>query len=416
MRAWHLESRRCPRVDLKDLSSIRALTYNCTKVDMAKRSMTIHAMPQHSTAIMEWLKLLPIKIKYTGQGLPNIAAQVLLLLVKHCRIRQYLSGEEKAALLEQYNLSCAACGAKNTDMEWDHVQALQGLAPGAKQEFQPLCSACHQLETSQEPRSMTRDFMASHFEKSVYENYAMSPRPPSMVYKLKDCEEIQGCQISDVIRCRKRALEFNAHPIPIFSPLDYIEPITNFTLGDINFVSKAPRSNSSCLELCYTQGWTHRCLTEFLLHHGIISWQHVTHKLVASAHYPPNTFEEPLYMMDEAWKEVGYPELAKQCINSFIGLWAVDENYDYRCLSSGHEQDAPKDALKSTFHYKNGLIHDFITKEKLDSGGVSNRPLHHLATCLEHMRIGCMLYALRRSRCIVYELKTDYCLYRKPKH
>ena len=236
-----------------------------------------------------------------------------------------------------------------------------------------------------------------------------------MVYKLKDCEEIQGCQISDVIRCRKRALEFNAHPIPIFSPLDYIEPITNFTLGDINFISKAPRSNSSRLELCYTQGWTHRCLTEFLLHHGIISWRHVTHKLVASAQYPPNTFEEPLYMIDEAWKEAGYPELAKQCINSLIGLWAVDENYDYRCLSSGHEQDAPKDALKSTFHYKNGLIHDFITKEKLDSGGLSNRPLHDLAMCSEHVRVGSMLYALRRSRCIVYELKTDSCLYRPPK-
>ena len=79
-----------PRVALKDLSSIRALTYNCTKVDMAcpkGGSMTVHAMPQHSTAIMEWLKSLPIKLKYTGQGLPNIAAQVLLLLVKHCRTR-----------------------------------------------------------------------------------------------------------------------------------------------------------------------------------------------------------------------------------------------------------------------------------------------------------------------------------------
>ena len=106
-------------------------------------------------------------------------------------------------------------------------------------------------------------------------------------------------------------------------------------------------------------------------------------------------------MMDEAWKEAGYPELAKQCINSLIGLWAVDENYDYRCFSSGHEQDSPKDALKSTFHFKNGLIHDFVTKEKLDSGGVSNRPLHDLAMCPAHMRVGCMLYALSRSRCMI---------------
>ena len=163
---------------------------------------------------------------------------MLLLLVKHCRIRQYLSGGDKPALLEQYSFSCAACGTKNIDMEWDHVHALHSLAPGAVQEFQPLCSACHQLKTSHEPRSMTRDFMASHFEKSVYDNYVMSHRPSPMVYSLKECAEIRGCQISDVIRCRKRALEFNTHQIPIFSPLDHIEPITHFTLGDINFISK----------------------------------------------------------------------------------------------------------------------------------------------------------------------------------
>ena len=69
-------------------------------------------------------------------------------------------------------------------------------------------------------------------------------------------------------------------------------------------------------------------------------------------------------------------------MNSLIGLWAIDENFDYRCFSSGHEQDSPKDAFKSTFHYKNGLIHDFILKERLESGGVSNRYLHDVCTIL----------------------------------
>ena len=61
------------------------------------------------------------------------------------------------------------------------------------------------------------------------------------------------------------------------------------------------------------------------------------------------------------------------------------------------------------------MIHGFVTKEKLDSGGVSNRPLHDLAMCSEHVRVGSMLYALKQSRAIVYELKTDSCLYRPPK-
>ena len=119
--------------------------------------------------------------------------------------------------------------------------------------------------------------------------------------------------------------------------------------------------------------------------------------------------------MEEALKEAGYPELAKRAVNSLIGLWAVDENYDYRCFSSGHEQDCPKDALKSTFHYKDGLIHDFVLKEKLDSGGVSNRYLHDLCMCSEHVRVGSMIFALKQSMCIVYALKTDSCLYRPPK-
>ena len=121
-----------------------------------------------------------------------------------------MTGEDKAELLEKYDFSCAACGTKTNELEFDHIQALQSLAPGAKQVFQPLCPACHQLKTSQEPKNMTRDLLASHFEKSVYENYVMSERPPPMVYKPKECAEISGCQISDVIRCRKRALELNA--------------------------------------------------------------------------------------------------------------------------------------------------------------------------------------------------------------
>lgn len=104
-----------------------------------------------------------------------------------------------------------------------------------------------------------------------------------MVFKLKE-GEISGCQIADIVRCRKRALEANTHPIAIFSPLDKIKPVTDFELGDVNYISKGQRGNSAWLALCYTKGLQHRCLTEFLLHDGIISWENVTHKLTATAH------------------------------------------------------------------------------------------------------------------------------------
>ena len=117
VRAWFLESRRCPRIALKDMNAIRTLPYNCTRIDAVKGSMTIHSMPQYYQEIMEWLKFLPAKLKYTGSGLSNIAGQVLLLLTEHCRMREYLTGEEKAELLEKYAYSCAAVGTKTNDLE-----------------------------------------------------------------------------------------------------------------------------------------------------------------------------------------------------------------------------------------------------------------------------------------------------------
>ena len=95
--------------------------------------------------------------------------------------------------------------------------------------------------------------------------------------------------------------------------------------------------------------------------------------MTATAHYPADTFQKPLHLIEDAWHEARHPELAKRAVNSLIGLWAIDESFDYRCFSFGHDQDCPTGAFKSTFHYKDGLIHDFISKEKLDSGGVSNR-------------------------------------------
>ena len=91
--------------------------------------------------------------------------------------------------------------------------------------------------------------------------------------------------------------------------------------------------------------------------------------------------------MDEAWKETGYPELAKRSIDSLIDLWAIDEKLDYRGFSSGHEQDRPNGAFKNTSHFKNWSIHVFMTKELLHSGEISNCPLHALAMCLEHGRV-----------------------------
>ena len=236
-----------------------------------------------------------------------------------------------------------------------------------------------------------------------------------MVYQLKQPETRAALEIADVVRCRKRALEYNQYPIPIFSPLDAIEELNDGILGDVCFVAKPQRKVSASLEFCYTPGWNHRCMVEFLLHHGIVSWADVTHRIRATAHYPADTLAQPLQAMEEAWRAVGHGDLAKRSVNSLIGLWCLDQSFSYKCLSSTREDDAPPGALKSTFHYGTGIIHDFVLKEQLCNGGVSNRPLHDLAMGHEHVRLGTALYTLKRLRCPVYELKTDSILYRAPK-
>ncbi len=69
------------------------------------------------------------------------------------------------------------------------------------------------------------DQLASHFELEVWKRYVESPRPPPLVGRLRNCKPeeedlIKDMEIADVIRCRRSALLYNVHPIPVFCPLD----------------------------------------------------------------------------------------------------------------------------------------------------------------------------------------------------
>ena len=114
------------------------------------------------------------------------------------------------------------------------------------------------------------DILASHFEKSVRECYVDSPRPPPLGWRYKERAEVAGvaqsCEIADVRGCRKSALEFNVRPVPVFSPLDRVEPVEDCVLGDINYVDR-PQTDV-VRQLDYTPGWQHRVQTELLLHMG----------------------------------------------------------------------------------------------------------------------------------------------------
>jgi hypothetical protein len=167
---------------------------------------------------------------------------------------------------------------------------------------------------------------------------------------------IAECEIADVRRCRKRALEFNVHPIPVFCPLDEIKERVAPELGDLNFVTR--HSTNFVRQLGYTgPGWQHRVQTEWLLHTGVICWDDISHTLSATAHHPAELLKRPLQIMESAWEEMDH---GKRSINSLIGLWCIDDCFAHCLVSSNDERDAPPGSLKSTFYYEGGCATDYI--------------------------------------------------------
>ena len=89
----------------------------------------------------------------------------------------------------------------------------------------------------------------------------LSKRTPSLVHEVQQADSAAGLTIADVRRCRKRALEYNAHEVPVFSPLDDVQRVQDYTLGDLNFVTRAPKNLVA--QLGYVgPGWQHRAQTE----------------------------------------------------------------------------------------------------------------------------------------------------------
>jgi len=116
--------------------------------------------------------------------------------------------------------------------------------------------------------------------------------------------------------------------------------------------------------------------------------------------------------MELAWG--GVRQLAKESVNSLIGLWCLDEAWTHLLRSSTHDGDCPEGALKRTFHWSeegtSGQIFVHITSTKLVSSS-SCRPLHDLCLGVEAVRVGQMIYALKNTGCTIYEFKTDSILY-----
>jgi hypothetical protein len=86
-RGWFLAQGRCPWVVTKDATSAKSLQYPSTAKESCRGVVVTHSAPADYMEIRRRLTELDLGIKHTGQGLPNISAQVLLLPIKRARQR-----------------------------------------------------------------------------------------------------------------------------------------------------------------------------------------------------------------------------------------------------------------------------------------------------------------------------------------
>jgi hypothetical protein len=234
------------------------------------------------------------------------------------------------------------------------------------------------------------------------------------VYKARERTNDNPPVCLDVIRCRRNALYFNAHKVPVFSVMDSVEVSNgaNLQTADVYFVTKKYKAFE--LQLGYTgEGWYARVAAEWWLHTGVITPQDISHVLRATAHLPHDVFRTPLDEMRTAWQDA---HMDKQAVNSLIGLWFLDEAVSYRHFSSSDVRDAPAgDWRQSVFVHPGGQEYDWVKVESLVNT-TSYRPILDLVLSTECTRVGQAIYALKRQGLgrHILEYKTDSILVTPP--
>ena len=134
----------------------------------------------------------------------------------------------------------------------------------------------------------------------------------------------------DCRRCRRSALEQNQEPIPICSPLDRPTPAEAGRLSDYMFVSKPVTWTAARYpqQLPYSgPRWYWKNAVKYMLDAQIIRWEHILWHLDASAHLPHDFFKHIWATIEETLAEDLHEgrQLAKDAINSVLGLWSTPQ-------------------------------------------------------------------------------------------
>ena len=128
-------------------------------------------------------------------------------------------------------------GIFDNDLEWDHVARLQQTVKGKPQVFQAICASCH-LDKSTQEGSQTK-LLESRLPKRAWDAYALTPRPPPLVWQAHTYAEDVSAHLFeiDIRRSRMNALTNSAHEFSVFCVFDNILSSKVGELADFSFVS-----------------------------------------------------------------------------------------------------------------------------------------------------------------------------------
>ena len=402
-----------PRVTLAGMTQISRLQHTT-----AEGSVVVRSWPEHADELMRFVlwanKLFDLGIAWYGQGMASTTWMVFraLLLRRH---RRQLAPEQKALILQEQDGRCAMCGGicEADDREYDHVVPLHA---SRRQLFQLLRKGCHEEKSKLEPRC-NKEPLASVFARSVYEAYVESPPLPPLVLDVHATQSAGAPLVElDVRRCRRNALLYCAHPIPLFSPLDSVRERDACVLGDLNYIEgprhRANRPSEVLRLLPYTgPRWYPRVAAEYLLHRGLVTWGDIKFVIDATGSVAPRDLEEPLAALEEAWRAAGALHLTKDSVNAMLGLLGSPRKFSYRLRSDYRPQDGV--AFKLSARYGDVEKNDYIFQTKMLTNQ-SHRPLCDVALFTEHTRVAQILYVLKQLGCPprnVVSIRTDAVIF-----
>jgi hypothetical protein len=256
------------------------------------------------------------------------------------------------------------------------------------------------------------------FSKTVWEHFVEAPPLPALVFSVNAENKKLGILAEvDCRRCRRNALRFNAHRIPVFCVLDEIRPRTECKLSDFQWIDAdlpLKTANQILRAVPYSgKRWYCRAATEFLLNHGIVTWDHIKWTMDATASLPCDFLNEALDIMEEAWDVVerqGLQHLGKQAVNALLGLMGAPLQSRYWLRSGDSLEDGEGALMHHLTTYAPGeSVQDWVFETRLLTNQ-SHRPIHDMVVQTEHVRVAQILYMLKRcsvpERSII-SIKTD---------